>query len=308
MLIFFGAQSCVATQDATQVRTYETRANSALSESSSMGRERLQGVLQNAGGDPAQVDRGELVDVSDRAERLYQEALTEMEVPPEFEDAHHYLISALGMRAATTERLERAAGGEPEAFVEELTGAVEDYRQSDGVVLDHYLPAAGAALEEAGAGSDQNRLEEPGTFMDYEELGFDAEPAPEEAGAQVDPNARRGVQISEVFVAQQPLPAGGNVILTGGAEPIFSVTIYNGGEVAENGVPVEVVLVTAVERQEQSVVVEQIEPDSVATVEVSGFTPGALDETAEVTVQVGPVESEENVDNNTLISAVTFGM
>jgi hypothetical protein len=45
-----------------------------------------------------------------------------------------------------------------------------------------------------------------------------------------------------------------------------------------------------------------------ATVEVGGFRPGELDETAEVTVEAGPVKYEELLDNNTLTGTVTFGM
>jgi hypothetical protein len=43
-------------------------------------------------------------------------------------------------------------------------------------------------------------------------------------------------------------------------------------------------------------------------VEVGGFRPGELDETAEVTVEAGPVKYEELLDNNTLTGMVTFGM
>ena len=45
-----------------------------------------------------------------------------------------------------------------------------------------------------------------------------------------------------------------------------------------------------------------------ATVEVGGFLPGELDETAEVTVEAGPVKYEENPNNNTLTGTVTFGI
>ena len=42
--------------------------------------------------------------------------------------------------------------------------------------------------------------------------------------------------------------------------------------------------------------------------EVGGFKPGELDETAEVTVEAGPVEYEELLDNNTLTGSITFGL
>jgi hypothetical protein len=45
-----------------------------------------------------------------------------------------------------------------------------------------------------------------------------------------------------------------------------------------------------------------------ATVKVGGFLPGELDETAEVTVEVGPVKYEELTNNNTLTGTVTFGI
>jgi hypothetical protein len=45
-----------------------------------------------------------------------------------------------------------------------------------------------------------------------------------------------------------------------------------------------------------------------STVEVGGFIPGELDETAKVTVEAGPVQYEKTTSNNTLTGTVTFGM
>ena len=45
-----------------------------------------------------------------------------------------------------------------------------------------------------------------------------------------------------------------------------------------------------------------------AVVEVGGFVPGELDETARVTVEAGPVEYEKRTANNTLTGRVTFGI
>jgi hypothetical protein len=46
----------------------------------------------------------------------------------------------------------------------------------------------------------------------------------------------------------------------------------------------------------------------VATVEISGFKPGELNETAEVSVEAGPVKYEEYLKNNTRTGTVTFGL
>jgi hypothetical protein len=99
------------------------------------------------------------------------------------------------------------------------------------------------------------------------------------------------------------------VVLRGSAEPVFAVTVVNGGEVMETGVPVEVVMHTAAERQAQSATIRQLAPNGgSSTVEVAGFRPGELEETAEVSVEVGPVEYEETRNNNTLAGTVTFGL
>ncbi|HET6884811.1 MAG TPA: hypothetical protein VFH32_01230, partial [Rubrobacteraceae bacterium] len=108
--IFFVARGCVATQEATQVRKYVTNADSQLSTSSNLGNETLQGALQRANGDPARLDAGALQSVAGEADALYVQALTNGEVPPGFEDAHHYLVSALGIRARATEQLAQGAG------------------------------------------------------------------------------------------------------------------------------------------------------------------------------------------------------
>ena len=79
--------------------------------------------------------------------------------------------------------------------------------------------------------------------------------------------------------------------------------------VAQEAVDVEVILNTRAERQAQTATIAQMRANGgTATVEVGGFLPGELDETAEVTVEAGPVEYEENPDNNTLTGTVTFGM
>lgn len=306
--IFFVARGCVATQEATQVRKYVTNADSLLSESSNTGNEQLQTSLQNASGNPANLDQGALDRVAKTSESLYLQALTNEEVPPEFDDAHHYLVSSLGIRAQATKKLTVAAAGDAESFPGTLATVVEDLRLSDGIVRNHYLPAVQDALEDSDQQRDQGYLSEPEPFMDYEEIGFKVAPAAVGA-ARDDPNALHGVQISAVEVAGQPLYPNGNVVLTGSDEPIFFVTVTNGGEAPETGVDVEVILNTRAERQAQTAIIGHMrENGGVATVEVGGFRPGELDETAEVTVEAGPVKYEENSDNNTLTGTVTFGL
>ena len=304
--IFFVARGCVAAQESTQVRKYVTSADSLLSDSSNTGRNELQGALRNAGGDPAKLDEEAIALVANRSENLYVQALGQEEVPPEFEDAHHYLITALGVRAEATKRLAQAATGDAGGFSDALGTAVEDYRTSDGVVANHFIPKVQEGLEKAGQTRDQGYLEEPEPFMDYGALGFDVAAAT--ATARSDPSLLHGVAIQEVRVAGSPLRPNGNVVLTGADEPTFAVTVANGGEAPESAVDVEVILNTSAERQSKSATIDRIEPKATATVEVGGFIPGELDETARATVEAGPVEYEKTTGNNTLVGTVTFGL
>jgi hypothetical protein len=304
--IFFVARGCVATQQSTEVRKYVTSADSLLSDSSNAGRGELQHILSSAGGDPAKLDDEALSQVANRSEQPYLQALRQEEIPPEFEDAHHYVVTALGIRSEATQRLAQAASGDASGFSGELATAVEDYRTSDSIIANYYIPAVKHSLEDAGQTSDQGYLEEPQSFMDYGALGFDTVPV---AGtARSDPNALHGVQVTSVKVAGKPLYPNGNVVLTGADEPTFAVTVGNGGEAPETGVEVEVILNTSAERQSKSKTIARLEPKRTATVEVGGFIPGELDETARVTVEAGPVEYEKTTSNNTLTGTVTFGM
>jgi len=301
---FFVARGCVATQQSTQVRKYVTSADTLLSDSSNAGRGELQRVLSNAGGDPTKLDDEALSQVANRSENQYLQALSQQEIPPEFDDAHHYVVTALGIRSEATVKLAQAASGD--GFEGDLATAVEDYRTSDSIVANHYLPAVRHSLEVAGQTSDQAYLQEPQSFMDYGALGFDA--APVSSSATTDPNALHGVQVTAVRVAGKPLYENDNVVLTGADEPTFTVTVGNGGEVPETNVDVEVVLNTSAERQAQSETIARLEPKKTTTVQVGGFIPGELDETARVTVEVGPVEYEKTTANNTLSGTVTFGI
>ena len=304
--IFFVARGCVATQQSTQVRKYVTSADSFLSDSSNAGREELQRILGNARGNPASLDDEALAQVANRTEQQYLQALRQEEIPPEFEDAHHYVVTALGIRSQATEKLVQAATGDASGFSGELATAFEDYRTSDSIIANHYIPAVKHSLEIAGQTSDQNYLEEPQSFMDYGELGIDTPPV--SGVARSDPNALHGVRITAVRVAGMQLNSDGNVVLTGADEPIFAVTVGNEGEVPETGVEVEVVLNTRAERQSEGKTIARLEPKEMATVEVGGFIPGELDETARVTVEAGPVEYEKSTANNTLKGRVTFGI
>lgn len=304
--IFFVARGCVANQQSTQVRKYVTSADSFLSDSSNAGRGELQGILGNAGGDPARLDNEALAQAANRTEQQYLQALRQEEIPPEFDDAHHYVVTALGVRSQATDELVQAASGDAGGFTRELATAVEDYRTSDSIVANYYIPAVKHSLETAGQTSDQAYLEEPQSFMDYGALGFDA--APVSGTASSDPNAVHGVQVTAVEVAGKRLYSNGNVVLTGADEPTFAVTLGNSGEVPETGVEVEVILNTSAERQSESKTIARIEPNKVATVEVGGFIPGELDETARATVEAGPVEYEKRTANNTLTGRVTFGI
>lgn len=304
--IFFVARGCVATQQSTQVRKYVTSADSLLSDSSNAGRGELQRVLNNAGGDPTKLDEEALAQVATRSDNQYLQALRQEEIPPEFEDAHHYVVTALAIRSEATQRLAQAASGDADGFEGELATAVEDYRTSDSIVANYYVPAVKHSLETAGQTSDQAYLEEPQSFMDYGALGFDA--APTAGTAKSDPNALHGVQVTGVKVAGKPLYQDDNVVLTGADEPTFAVSVGNGGEVPETNVDVEVILNTSAERQSKTRTIARLEPKKVTTVEVGGFIPGELDETARVTVEVGPVEYEKTKTNNSLSGTVRFGI
>ena len=304
--IFFVARGCVATQQSTQVRKYVTSADSLLSDSSNAGRGELQHILSNAGGDASKLDDGALSQVANRTEQQYQQALQQEEIPPEFEDAHHYVVTALGIRSQATDDLAQAASGDEDGFGEELATAVADYGTSDTIITNFYVPAVKHSLETAGQTGDLAYLQEPQSFMDYGALGFDA--APTSGTTQSDPDALHGVQVASVMVAGNPLYQDGNVVLTGSDEPTFAVRVTNGGEVPETGVDVEVILNTAAERQSKSKTIARLEPKKATTVEVGGFIPGELDETARVTVEAGPVEYEKSTANNTLTGTVKFGI
>ena len=304
--IFFVARGCVATQQSTQVRKYMTSADSLLGDSSNAGRGELQGILSNAGGDASKLDDGAIAQVANRAEQQYQQALQQEEIPPEFEDSHHYIVTALGIRSQATDALAQAASGDEEGFKEDLATAVADYRTSDTIIAEFYVPAVKSSLETAGQTGDQAYLQEPQSFMDYGALGFDA--APTSGTTRSDPNALHGVQVTSVRVAGKPLRPGGQVVLTGSDEPTFAVQVTNGGEVAETGVEVEVILNTAAERQSHSETISRLDAKKSTTVEVGGFIPGELDETVRVSVKVGPVEYEKATSNNTLTGTVKFGI
>jgi hypothetical protein len=307
--IFFVARGCVATQESTEVRKYVTNSASILNDSSNSGNEELQSILQGAEGDASKLDTEALDQAAAGSRELYNRALLYEEVPSEFETAHHYVMSSLGIRATATEEIAEAAAGEPDGFKEVLARSVESYRMSDALVRNHYLPAATEGLKATGQQAASGFVEEPPPFMDYDELGFGADQAADAAAVQDDPNALHGVEITSVEIAGQPLYPGGNVVLTGSDEVVFTVTVTNGGEVPETAVPVEVVLNTKAERQSQTATIEQIEPNNGnKVIEVSSFNPGELDETAEVTVEAGPVEYEKFEDNNTLTGTVTFGI
>jgi hypothetical protein len=307
-IIFFGARSCVAAQEATQIRKYVTSADSTLSDSANVGNEDLQATISAAVKDPENLDSASIDRAAEATRKSYQEALRNEEVPPDFEDVHHYMVTALGIRANATGNLAAAAEGGEEKFGETLASAVEDYKLSDTIISNHYVPASEEALSKSGRRDDQGYLYEPKPFMDYEALGLSTGSSRGASSASNEPATSRDVGILGVEVAGRPLYSGADVSLTGSDELVFSVTVTNSGEAAETGVPVEVVLNTRAERQAIPATIERIEPGSNATVEIRGFKPGELDETAEANIKAGPVKSEQNEQDNVLTGTVTFGL
>ena len=62
------------------------------------------------------------------------------------------------------------------------------------------------------------------------------------------------------------------------------------------------------ERQSRTATVGRVASKGTTTVELSDSIPGEPDETADVAVEVGPVEYEKITRNNTLKGTVTFGL
>nr|MDQ3841227.1 hypothetical protein [Actinomycetota bacterium] len=148
----------MAAQESTQIRKYITSADSTLSDSANVGNEQLQGTLVNALKDPANLDAAAINRAADATRKGYLDALRNEEVPPEFETAHHYMVTALGVRATATENLSEAAKGDRAEFGEVLSSAAEDYKLSDAIIRNHYVPASEEALRSSGRRSDQNYL------------------------------------------------------------------------------------------------------------------------------------------------------
>lgn len=307
--IFFLARGCVATQESTEVRKYVTESDSLLAESASAGSEELQGALAEADGNPKALDANVVDAAAVQSRQLYNRALQNDEVPAGFEGAQDYLTTVLGLRWRATQGIAEAAGADEAAYGEALAEAAEDYRISDSIAINHFVPVVEEALGDAGQITDRDRIEEPEPFMNYRDAGMDdpAQDAPAASGRS-DPNALHGVQVDLVEVGGQPLYPGGEVVLGGSDSLDFNVTVTNGGEAAETGVPVEVILNTSAERQSQTVTIERIEPQETVTVKLTEFKPGELQESADVTVEAGPVKYEELTDNNVLTGAVVFGI
>ena len=179
----------MATQEATGVRKYVMEANSLLTDSSNLGREKLQPLLQRSNRGPGQIDEEAMGQVVEQSEHLYQQAQENSEVPPEFEEANNYLVSTLGVRATATRQLQRTLSDDAGGSGGAISAAVEDYRTSDNLAQQHYFSASENALKRAGQQEDRNYLEEPRAFINYRDLSLD------EAGAT--PNALHGVEIAE---------------------------------------------------------------------------------------------------------------
>lgn len=307
--IIFVARGCIANQQATQVRKYVTTSDSILTDSASTGNRDLESILQKAGGNPAKINQKALKRVANHSQSLYQRTLDDEAVPKEFKEAHHYMESALGIRATATENLEQAASGDASGFRQQLSRSVASYRLSDAIIAEHYIPATKDALEKSGQlDEDRSNLYQPRPFMDYSALGFKVSSSASSYASESNPNVLHGVEVSGVKIGGQTLYQGGNVTLTGSETPVFGVTVTNGGDATETNVPVEVVMNTKAERQSQAATIQEMKPKRSATVKIKGFSPGELNESAKVSVKVGPVKYEKYTRNNTLTGTVTFGM
>ena len=76
----------------------------------------------------------------------------------------------------------------------------------------------------------------------------------------------------------------------------------------ETGVDVEVILNTDAERQSKSATMARIEPKGTATVEVGGFIPGELDETARPPSRRARSSTRRPWPTTPSTGTVTFGM
>ncbi|MBX6762847.1 MAG: hypothetical protein IRY88_04105 [Rubrobacteraceae bacterium] len=298
-VILFVVRGCVATQHATGIRKYVATSDSILTESRRLGSGRLQRALKDAtAGRLSSRDREDLREAAARSRELYERTLLSQDVPRRFVRAHHYLQSALGMRARETERLASAASEGKARLRRVLSNSVAGYRMSDAVISDYYMPAVKDVLREEGQiNEDAAIIYRPEPFVDYGALGFGG------GGG-----SSHGVAISGVRVGGRPLYAGGTVVLKGADRPVFAVEVANEGRAAETGVPVEVVLEGETGRQIHTARIRRIPPGGSVTVTIDGFRPGLVNETDDVRVEAGPVRGERYTENNTLAGKLTFGI
>ncbi|WP_273844937.1 hypothetical protein [Rubrobacter calidifluminis] len=300
-VILLVVRGCVATQQATGIRKYVATSDSILLESQHLGNGRLQRALEDASdGRVSSRHREDLRWSAERSRELYERTLASQKVPRRFAQVHHYLQSALGIRARATGRIARAASGSRERLRSALSSGLRDYKMSDAVISHYYMPAVREVLREEGQiNEDDAIIYHPAPFVDYGASGL---------GGGRREGAAHGVRISGVSVGGHPLYPGGTVILKGADRPVFRIEVANDGGMVEDGVPVEISVAGGVESQVRTARIRRIEPGRTETVTLGGFKPGVVDETSRVRVEVGPVRYEQYTRDNTLSGRLTFGI
>lgn len=308
----FAVQNMLHSREVSSYEDYLAAITQIAKESDASGQQ-LNNLLTKPG-DATRKDVQTVLDRHIQTSKSLEQQAKDVKVPEDLKTAHQWFLAVMQLRAQGFQDLKPSLLNalevqDLELASEQISGAMQLLLTSD-IVYDRIFTRET---------SDVLKTKEiPGLVVPASTFLTDQTLATKGKVANILSSLKSSESLQSVhgvalikltaMPSEKQLEGGATYNLQSTDKLAFAVTVENQGNMTEKDIPVTLRLSseTAAQPQIVTVKIDQLKPKETKMVTVTGVNPAAYGENALLRVEVGPVPSEKNKENNILETHVVF--
>jgi hypothetical protein len=313
VVIALAIKSCANSEKVQSLKDYNRAVSTLAQESDSQVARPLFSALAGAAGKPALNVEVQVDQLRIQAQGIARHAKT-LSVPGEMTGAQRALLLALDLRVEGLEKvsaqLPRALGSHSTQSAAAIAGAMEVFLASDVLYSQRVAPLIQETLRANGvhevSTAPSRFLPNLGWLEASTTLARLTGHGQSEASQTATPGSHGSSALVGVAVGTNTLAPEPTINhVSGGGNPVFTVTVENDGNAAATNVKVDVTVTAAGRQYKASHAIDSTQPGSKVNVEipVTGIPAGVA---AKIETSIEPVTGEEDLENNKGVYLAVF--